>query len=124
MLDDPGFSKHAQRRLCQRCISEEDVAFIVREGERMRDVGDGAVEYSIARDQWTELTMIGLATNRIERLKRIVVVVANDGTIVTAIKEEWFARRARVPARLSCRERAVRAARRKRGRISSWGKRR
>lgn len=120
----PRDSKHAQRRRCQRCISEGDVEIIRRVGERVRDVGDGAVEISIARGQWAELREMGLAPTRIEHLMRIVIVDASDGTSVTVMKEEWFARRSRGLARLSCRERAVRAARRKRGRINSCRNRR
>ena len=78
------------------------------------------MEISIAREQWAELSLTSMTTTRLERLKRIIIVVANDGTIVTAIKDDCFARRSRGPTRLSCRERAVRAARRNRGRIILW----
>ena len=52
----------------------------------------------------------------LERLGRLVLILAADGTVVTVMnRETWFARFQRGHARLSARERAQMAERRRRG---------
>lgn len=108
-------SQHARLRMCQRSISKEELELVLRHGESVRDVGDGCLEVSISRRQWAELRLSGLSASRLDSLKRIVVVIASDGTIVTAMKELRFAHFSRGPMHLTCRDRAMKAARRKRG---------
>ena len=112
-------SRHASLRICQRNIPRDDLELVLRYGESACDVGDGCVAISIRRSQMSELCLAGVPIARLERLARIVVIIAGDGTIVTAINRETrFARFLRGPSRLTCRERALKAARRQRGRIT------
>ena len=112
-------SRHASLRICQRSILRDDLEFVLRHGENACDVGDGCAAISISRLQMPELCLSGAPMSRLERLLRIVVIVARDGSVVTAINRETrFARFLRGPARLTCRERALKAARRRRGRIT------
>jgi hypothetical protein len=61
-----------------------------------------------------ELHSAGIPASQLERLARLLVVVASNGTIVTAIKNAVYARRSRRRERTG-RERAVSSMLRGRG---------
>jgi len=112
-------SHHAQQRMSQRAIQHRDVEFVLEHGEGLRDVGDGAMAISLLRSQLPSLVEGGASATRMDRLARLVVIVAADGTLVTVMNyETHFGRYMRGGSRLSCRERAAKSVRRGRGRVA------
>jgi hypothetical protein len=99
-------SKHAQLRARQRGTSSRDLQFILEHGEADQEVGSGCMEVSLKREQLSELRAAGIDTGQLERLARLRVILAEDGTIVTTMKVQGFTRRSRRQRR-TCRQRAV-----------------
>ena len=110
------FSRHATKRSQQRGIRQALINALLERFDLDRPVGDGCHALSCSRAELARAREDGVPTAIIERLGRVVLVISPDGIIVTAInRETWFARFQRGHARLSARERARKAERRRRG---------
>jgi hypothetical protein len=71
------------------------------------DAGEGAVAISVSRRRLVELKEEGVPASVIDRAARIVLVLAADGAIITAInRPNWFARFHHGAERLGHRHRA------------------
>ncbi len=108
-------SHHAQFRARRRGVSAEDIKLILEHGEAVKDVGSGCLETSLRRSQMAALHTAGIAVGTLEKLARLLVIEASDGTIVTVIKNALYARRSRRSGQ-TCRERAISSMLHRRGR--------
>ncbi len=116
LKDEFLLSGHATKRSQQRGIRKALMNALLERFDLDRPVGDGCQALSCSRAALARAREDGVPTAIIERLGRVVLVISPDGVIVTAInRETWFARFLRGHARLSARERALKAERRRRG---------
>ncbi len=112
----PPMSQHAIARTQQRGVRRDVIALLMARCDVERLVGSGCTALSCSRAAVTKAREEGAAPSMVERLTGLVLVVAPDGTIVTVQNyETQFARFQRGHARLSARERARKAERRRRG---------
>ena len=81
---DLTLSKHASIRFCQRSIPLLGVDFVLEYGV-VRPCGGGCESYSFDRRSWNKaVDAFGAKIARMERYRNLYVIVAADGTIVTA----------------------------------------
>ena len=112
----PPMSQHAVVRTQQRGVRRDVIALLMARYDVERPVGSGCTAMSCSRAAIAKAREEGEAPSMVERLIGLVLVVAPDGTIVTVQNHETrFARYQRGHARLSARERAQKAERRRRG---------
>jgi hypothetical protein len=84
---------HAAARCRQRGIRTEVVNFVMANFDCDHYAGDGATAISISRRLLAELEVQGASSNLIDQASRTVLIVGEDGGIVTAInRPTWFAR--------------------------------
>jgi len=82
-LDLP-LSKHASVRCSQASISMEGLDFVLEFGVA-HPCGRGCESYSFDRRSWNKAAKaFGAKIARLERYRNLYVIVAADGTIVTA----------------------------------------
>lgn len=109
-------TRHATLRLQQRGIGRDVVAVVLLWGDTIRDVGDGSIALSVSSRQMSELRNDHVPAALIERARKVVLILGADGAIITAVNQAtWFARFQRGHVRLTARERAGMAERRRRG---------
>ena len=114
--DQSPLSRHATVRTQQRGIRRDVISLLVARCDVERLVGGGCAALSCSRAAIEKARQEGEAPSMLERLGRLVLILAADGTVVTVMnRETWFARFQRGHARLSARERAQMAERRRRG---------
>ena len=79
---------HAQVRLQQRGISADDARLLTEYGSRLVH-HKGCELVTLGRDGRRELAAEGVSCQRIERLKRLAVVLGADkATVVTALQPQ------------------------------------
>jgi hypothetical protein len=109
-------SGHALSRAQQRGVRRSWIELLLGRFDVERPVGDGCHAISCSRRALAQAIDDGVAPGEIERLARLVLIVASDGTVVTVMNYQTaFARYQRGHASLSSRERARMAERRRRG---------
>ena len=109
-------SRHATRRSQQRGIRHKIIDFVCATFDLDRDVGSGRRAVSCSRIALDKALREGMATDIVDGARRLVLIISDDGVIVTVInRQTWFARFHRGHARLGARQRAKMAERRRRG---------
>ena len=111
-------SLHAETRLRQRGIRQSWLTLFLARADADRLVGDGCVVWYWSSMAIERAKRDGVPPGEIDRARRLSVIVAEDGTIVTV--QSYATRHTRYQhghASLTCRERAVRAKRRETKRI-------
>lgn len=85
ILDWTHRSHHAAQRCQQRAIPEVGIELVQRFGVS-RPAGDGALSYSFDKAAWRKVqAYLGpWPLKTMDRLKRLYIIVADTGTIVTA----------------------------------------
>jgi hypothetical protein len=84
---------HAATRCRQRGIKSEVVNLILTHFDRDHHAGAGARAVFISRQRLAELESVGVSAAVIDRAGRTILILADDGAIVTAInRPTWFAR--------------------------------
>jgi hypothetical protein len=102
-------TRHAATRCKQRGIRTEVVNLIRAHFDRDYHAGAGAVAISISRRRLAELLAEGVPASVIGQAGHTVLIVADEGAIVTAInRPTWFARFHYGGDRLSYRRRSGR----------------
>ena len=96
-LDKPDqikdMTKHAAARCNQRGIRAEVVDFVLAHFDRDHHAGAGAVAVSISRRHLAQLKPDGVPATVIDQAARTVLIIADDGAIITAInRPTWYAR--------------------------------
>lgn len=118
-LPNAPLSRHAIARTQQRGVRRLVVELLLSRFDVERPVGDGCDAISCSRENLAKAIDDGVAPAMVERLAGIVLIVAPDGGIITILNRETrFSRFQRGHARLSARERARMAERRRRGSIA------
>jgi hypothetical protein len=108
-----GMTLHAVTRCKQRGIKTEVVELIRTHFDRDHHAGAGAAAISISRRRLAELSAEGVPASVVDQAGHTVLIVADDGPIVTAInRPTWFARFHYGADRLSYRRRSGRRTRR------------
>jgi hypothetical protein len=86
-------TEHAVARCRQRGIRSEVLDFVVANFDRDYDAGDGTAAISISLRRLAELKTQGVPKNLIDQASRTVLIMGEDGVIVTAMnKSTWFSR--------------------------------
>lgn len=81
-------TSHAQIRTKQRCIQEEALSFIMEYGICKKAPGDATRYYLDKRAIDQRIHELKHEIQRVERLKNVRLIVANDdGGIITAYRE-------------------------------------
>jgi hypothetical protein len=112
----PTRTAHAEIQLQRRGVRRHLMEFLIAHGDTDRDVGDGCISRSCSNFAIAEAGRQGILSGELEQLRKLVAILGRDGTIVTVInRPTWYARFQRGNARLSARERAQMAERRRRG---------
>jgi hypothetical protein len=110
------FTAHGLARLRQRGIREGIVQLLLQHADCERPVGDGCTAISFTRTGLDAARDAGLTPDLLGKLARLTAIRAEDGAVVTVQnRETCFARFQRGQARMTARERAIKAARRSRG---------
>ena len=82
-----GQTHHARRRLRQRGIGSDQVAGLMRSFDRDRPVGNGCSALTLSRQALLELKADGWAPALLDRIQSLAIVVANDGAVVTVLRQ-------------------------------------
>jgi hypothetical protein len=77
-------SQHAIRRGKERGINLEMVETLMAWGDETR-VGSGAASLTLSRAAVAELASEGMAPARTDKLRRLAIVVTDDGVVVTCL---------------------------------------
>jgi hypothetical protein len=102
-------TKHAVTRCNQRGIRTEVVGLVLAHFDRDCHAGAGAAAISISRTRLLELQRDGVPAAVIGRSGHAVLIIGDDGAIITAInRPTWFARFHRGADRLGHRRRSRR----------------
>lgn len=109
-------TKHAEARCHQRGIKHEVVQFVLQNFDQDHHAGAGASAISISKARAQVLSRESTSPALLERAARTVLVVSEDGYIITAInRPTWhnrnWARSRRCQSRKSRRDRRTRAYR-------------
>jgi hypothetical protein len=112
----PAKTVHAEIQLQRRGVRRHLIEFVIAHGDTDRDVGDGCISRTCSNFAIAEAGRQGILSGELEQLRKLVAILGRDGAIVTVInRPTWYARFQRGHARLSARERAQMAERRRRG---------
>jgi hypothetical protein len=86
-------TSHAVKRCNQRGIRTEVVDFVLAHFDRDCHAGTGAAAVSISRARLAELETDGVSAAVIGKAGHTILIIGDDGTIITAInRPTWFAR--------------------------------
>ncbi len=86
-------SKHAVTRCNQRGVRDQVVKLVLTHFDRDCHAGAGAAAVSISRARLAELRTVGVPSAVIDQAGHTILIIGNDGTIITAInRPTWFAR--------------------------------
>jgi hypothetical protein len=86
-------AKHAAARCNQRGIRAEVVDFVLTHFDRDHHAGAGAVAVSISRRCLAQLQPDGVPATVLDQAGRTVLIIGDDGVIITAInRATWYAR--------------------------------
>ena len=86
-------SNHAATRCGQRGIRIQVLNLVLAHFDRDHHAGAGASAISISRRRLSELQRDGVSPELIDQAGHTVLIVADDGAIITAInRPTWFAR--------------------------------
>jgi hypothetical protein len=75
-------SKHAKKRMAQRCITEDALSLVLQYGRSFSAKGKCNILH-LEKSKTTELIADGMNRNVVAHAKKIAAIVAKDGTIVT-----------------------------------------
>lgn len=81
----PAISHHAAARIRQRGIRTGALDLVLRLGDRDRPVGGGCTAVSISRRRLGALRAGGWPPHLLDQAKRLTVVEADDGAVVTVL---------------------------------------
>lgn len=108
-------TRHAEVRARQRGIRQEALELFLARADRDRLVGDGCVAWSWSRKALERARRDGVRPALLERACALVAILSEDCCLVTVMNRATRdARYQRGDARLTCRQRAIRAVRRQR----------
>jgi hypothetical protein len=108
------FTRHAEARLRQRGICREVVELFLARADRDRLVGDGCAAWSWSRMALEQAKRDGVRPALLERVRKLVAIVSEEGCIITVMNRPTrHARYQNGGGRLDCRQKALRADRRK-----------
>jgi hypothetical protein len=111
-------TRHAEARARQRGIRRDALELFLARADRDRLVGDGCVAWSWSRRALERAKREGIRPALLERACVLVAILSEECCLVTVMNRATCdARYQRGDARLTCRQRAIRAARRQRRRI-------
>ena len=86
-------SKHAVTRCNQRGVRDHVVKLVLTHFDRDCNASAGAAAVSISRARLAELRTAGLPPAVIDQAGHTILIIGDDGTIITAInRPTWFAR--------------------------------
>jgi hypothetical protein len=112
----PPTTLHAEIQLRRRGVRRHLLDILLAYGDTDRDVGGGCTARSCSSFAIADAARHGIMSGDLEQLRRLVAVIGPDGVIVTVMnRPTWYARFQRGHARLTARERALKAERRSRG---------
>lgn len=112
----PPTTLHAEIQLRRRGVRRHLLDILLAYGDTDRDVGGGCTARSCSSFAIADAARHGIMSGDLEQLRRLVAVIGADGVIVTVMnRPTWYARFQRGHARLTARERALKAERRSRG---------
>jgi hypothetical protein len=80
-----GLTAHAQLRMAERGISAADIETILTWGSEV-PVGSGAWGVTLSRRAAFELAAEGARPSHVDALRRMAVVVAADGDVMTVMR--------------------------------------
>lgn len=81
-------SKHAQKRGCQRGISELSIPLITAYGEKEHD-GKGGIRYLMTSAAIANLRRVVGFTQQVEALQNMYAVVSTDGSTVITVGHRY-----------------------------------
>ena len=111
-------TRHAEGRARQRGIRQEAIETFLARADRDRLVGDGCVAWSWSRKAVERAKRDGIAPALLDRVRKLVAILSEDWRLVTVMNRKTRDGRYQWGhARLTCRERAIREARRQRRRM-------
>lgn len=110
---DLSSTRHAEARVRQRGIRQDALELFLARADRDRLVGDGCVAWSWSRKALERAKRDGIQPALLERACVLVAILSEDCCLVTVMNRATRdARYQRGNGRLTCRQRAIRAARR------------
>lgn len=113
---DVALTRHAEARMNQRGVTMETLRRALDWHDRAVPVGEGCSALSLSPQRERALREAGVAPALLDRVRPLVVLLAENGAVVTVMnRETWFARFVTGRARLTARDRARMAERRRRG---------
>jgi hypothetical protein len=121
-INDNGvhFTRHGVSRKCQRGVRTEVIKLVLLHYDRDTHAGAGKSALFISRHRCDELRRGGIEPSVAAQAENVVLIVADDGAIVTVInRPTWFARFHCGADRLGHRRRPRRRTRRSRPRLGS-----
>lgn len=81
-----GFTRHARRRMQQRCVPEWVVETVIAHGE-LHHAGDGDVSYSFSTRAWRRLRAEDPELlHALERWRNVYVVLTAEGEVKTVAR--------------------------------------
>ena len=81
------FSEHATRRLRQRGIGREQLIAFYNTCDRERPVGRGCIAMTLSKRAQSELLADGWPPAEVDSIRRMAIVEAPDGIVVTVCKQ-------------------------------------
>jgi hypothetical protein len=114
-INDHGmeFTRHGLTRKCQRGVRSEAIKLVLSHYDRDMHAGGTVSALSISRLRSAELRRGGIEASLVDQAEKVVLIVADDGAILTLInRPTWFARFHQGADRLGHRRRSLRRGRR------------
>ena len=75
-------SRHAKKRMAQRCITEDALSLVLQYGRSFSAKGKCKILH-LEKSKTTELLADGMDRDVVAHAKKIAAIIATDGTIVT-----------------------------------------
>ena len=75
-------SRHAKKRMAQRCITEDALSLVLQYGRSFSAKGKYKILH-LEKSKMTELLADGMDRDLVDQAKKIAAIIATDGTIVT-----------------------------------------